>query len=291
MNTTTRRALLYGGAALTLGAIALANHAVSRDADVMTLLSSVDVQLRLAHGMPAVNRDGAPLTAREQMITAAEASLATVERVAPGMAVAAEFRGFAHMLRGEYAAAAGAYARARGCDDCGQEQRDVLAFNEARMLTAAGRHEAALAVFAEHAEALDARYGHQRVLEEAAILRQLGRDGEARHRLARVLADEAAGPMAWLQAGVQHLELGDDALAAGALGRVAADVPIADYYLALLKLRQGDADTSLVLLGRAAEAAPAEVRKRLHDEAASWSAVAGEARFQELTRTAATPVR
>jgi tetratricopeptide (TPR) repeat protein len=292
MNSMQRRALLYGGALVVLGAIGATAATVTSDADVMTLLSAADVQLRLAHGIPANDKQGAPLPARAEMIASAEASLVEVERIQPGMAVTAEFVGFAHMLRGHFAEAAAHYARARGCKDCAAEQRDVLAFNEARMLAQAGKHEQALAVFAANGKALDARFGHQRSLEEAAILRQLGRTADARARLDAVLADGAAMPLASLQAGVELMALGDDATAATVLGRTAADVPIADYHLALLKLRQGDVDSSLALLGRAATVLPAEVRRRLREEAAAWSAVAGDARFREITGAeAATPVR
>jgi tetratricopeptide (TPR) repeat protein len=226
------------------------------------------------------------------MIANAEKCLREVERLQPGMAVTAEFLGFAHSLRGRFAEAAACYARARASADCGDEQRDVLAFNEARMNAEAGRLEQALAVFAANGKALDARYGHQRSLEEAAILRRLGRAQDARARLDAVLADDTAPANASLQAGQELVTLGDGTAAATALTRAAREIPIADYHLAQLKLQQGDVDSSLVLLGRAAKALPTEVRRRLREEAAAWSAVAADARYLEITRTeAATPVR
>ncbi|MFY9343884.1 MAG: hypothetical protein WAT39_15445 [Planctomycetota bacterium] len=292
MKEMHKRALLYGGAVLTLSGLAWAWTTHERSADAMTLLSSADVQLRFAHGIPALDQHGKPLPAREEMIATAEANLATVERLEPGQACTAEFLGFAHMLRGRFAEAAAAYARAQTCRDCGDEQREVLAFNQARMLAKAGQPEQALAVFAASAPALDARFGHQRSLEEATILRGLGRLAEAEQRLEAVAADERAAPMAWLQAGIGLLELGRSGPAAGVLERAAIKVPIADYHLALLKLRQGEVDSCLGLLERAARAQPAEVRRRLLAEADVWSAVAADARFQELTRLrTATPVR
>jgi len=45
-------------------------------------------------------------------------------------------------------------------------------------------------------------------------------------------------------------------------------------------------------LERAAKAQPAEVRRRLQNEVAAWSAVAADARFLEISRSGpATPVR
>ncbi len=292
MNQMHKRGLLYGGATLILAAIGYTWANRCQDADVMTLLSSVDVQLRLANAIPALDLDGKPLASRLEMITSAEQNLAIVERLEPGLANAAEFTGFAHMLRGRFADAAIHYERAQQCKDCADEQRDVLAFNQARMLAQAGQKEQALAAFAKNGPRLDRRYGHQRALEEAAILRQLGRRPESEQRLLAVVADTAAMPMASLQAGTELLEWGNLAAAEVALARAESEVPIAAYYLARLKLQQNDVDTALGLLERAAKVQPTEVRRRLSQEAAAWSAIAADARFQELKRPpAATPVR
>lgn len=292
MNQIAKRVCLYGGAAALLAGLGAVAYRVTADADVMTLLGSVDVQLRLAHGIPATDKQGAPLAARTAMIDEAEKYLATVERTQPGLAVAAEFRGFARMLRGEYAAAASAYADAQRCSDCGDEQRDVLAFNEARMFAKAGQGDRALAVFAHNASRLDSRFGTQRRLEEATILRGMGRTGDATSRLDAVVADAAVSPVARLQAGVEYAALGNDEAARAQLEAIAADIPIADYHLALLKLRGGDVDTCLDLLGRACKAQPAEVRRLLREEAVVWSAVAEHERFQEITKSGpAAPAR
>lgn len=292
MNELQKRALLYGSAVLVLGGFGAGASIWRGDADALTLLSSADVQLRLAYAIPAKDKQGATLSSREEMIRTAEQHLAIVERLQPGMAVTAEFRGFAHMLRGEYAAAAAEYAQAQACDDCQAEQRDVLVFNQARMLAKAGQRQPALAVFQQHRQSLDARFGHQRVLEEATILRELGKRQEAEQRLDNVLRDGAAMPMASLQAGLEYLELGHDDKAEQALQRAKAELPIADYHLARLKLQRGEVDNCMELLGRAAAARPAEVRQRLSQDAAAWTAVSGDARFQELVGSrAAAPVR
>jgi tetratricopeptide (TPR) repeat protein len=292
MNETTRRITLYGTAALVLAGIGTAWALTSRDADVMTLLSSADVQLRLAYGIPPTDQQGKPLTDRLRIIADAEANLAIVERLQPGMATTAEFRGFAHSMRCRFAEAAACYEQARQCADVQPEQADILAFNQARMLAQGNQLEAALAVFAKHAKALDSRFGSQRLLEEAAILRRLHRTDDALQRLAVVAADAAAPPMASLQAGVEYLNLGRTDAAESLLTRASKDVPFADYHLALLKLQRGEVDSSLDLLGRAAKAQPAEVRRRLSQEAAAWSAVAMDARFQEIAKSGpAAPAR
>ncbi|MBX3461905.1 MAG: hypothetical protein KF830_01955 [Planctomycetes bacterium] len=292
MNELQNRILLYGSAALLVGGLGVAVTTLRADADVMTLLGSVDVQLRLAHAIPAVDRDGNELESRAAMIRAAEQHLATVERVQPGMAIAAEFQGFAAMLRGRPQEAATHYRRARECADCTAEQRDVLVFNEARMLAQAGSRERAVELFQRHATTLDARFGHQRAIEQAAILRGLGRRLEAEKLLDGVARDAAAAPMAWLQAGDEYAWLGHRDKAEGMYGRAAGAIPIADYHLARLKLQQGEVDSCLQLLERAAAARPAEVRRRIREEPDAWQAVAQEARFRELcTASPATPGR
>lgn len=292
MNELQKRALLYGSAVVILGGIGAASVFGRADADVTTLLSSADVQLRMAYVLPVKDKSGKVWSSREEMITTAEQFLVRVERTQPGMAVTAEFQGFALMLRGQFVPAAAAYERALHCADCQDEQRSVLAFNQARMLAKGGQRQQALAVFQAHGKDLDARYGHQRALEEAAILRELGRRPEAVQRLDGVLRDEAAMPMASLQAGVEYLALGLEDQAEQALQRAVADVPIADYHLARLKLQRGEVDTCMQLLARANAARPAEVRQRLSEDAAAWSTVSADARFQQLVGSQpAAPMR
>lgn len=292
MNELARRLLLYGGGIALGGGLLIAALTSRSDADVFTLLGSVDVQLRMAGSIPSVDKDGHELTSRTKMIEDARQHLDTVERLHPGMAVAAEFRGFAHSLRGEFAEAAAEYARARSCQDCGAEQRDVLAFNEARMLAKAGRNEQALAVFATHAADIDKRWAAQRGIEEAQILRAMHRDPEAEARLDGLCAGETVEPLTMLQAGIEYELLGRLGKAETTLRRASEHAPIADYHLARLKLRAGDVDTSLQLLGRATAAVPAEVRRKVQNEPEAWRALAADPRFQELTALrAAAPGR
>lgn len=284
MNEPMSRVLLYGGAVLAIAGIGIAWANTSTDADVMTLLSSADSQLRMAHAIPPVDKEGKRLGKRDEMIVHAIEQLVKVERIEPGMACTAEFRGFAHMLQGQFVDAASCYEDAKSREDCGDEQRDVLSFNQARMLMQGGQLEQALQVFEANKVALDTRYGHQRRLEEATILRQLGRTNEAIDRLDIVMQDDAAMPLARLQAGREYSELGLFEPAKVALESIQNEIPIADYYLAQLKLRQGQVDICIELLERASKARPTEVRRMLRDEAEAWSAVARDVRFQELSK-------
>jgi len=293
MNQLQKRSLLYGSAVLALSTIGVAMATVDHDADVMTLLSSADVQLRMAYAIPPeADTKGPDPGARLRMVTEAEQYLASVERREPGKAVTAEFMGFAAMLRGRYDDAAAHYDRARQCADCGDEQRDVLTFNQARMLAKAGRREQALAVFAAAGAALDARFGSQRSLEEATILRELGRRVDPDSRLDQVCQKADVPPMASLQAGLEYVALGHEDKAQAAFERAAKAIPIADYHLAALKLRRGEVDTCLTLLERVSKTQLAEVRRRIREEPDAWRAVADLPRFRELSaEQSATPSR
>jgi tetratricopeptide (TPR) repeat protein len=292
MNATQRRVALYGGAFVVLAGLGYAHATTSRDADVMTLLSSANVQLRLAHGMPAADKDGVALSSRAELIAAAQQNLRDVERIQPGMANCAEFLGFAASLQGDFAGAADWYGAALSRADATAEQQDVLVFNRARMLAKAGQGEAALQCFTQNAARLDARFGNQRALEQADILRQLGRADEARATLRAVVQASAATTSDLLQAGVACLTLGDAEQASELLTQVAADAPIANYHLARLKLQQGAVDSCFDHLARAAQALPTEVKRTLREDANAWSAVAGDARFQAITGTKpAAPAR
>ena len=81
MNEATSRVLLYGGAVLAIAGIAIAWANTSTDADVMTLLSSADSQLRMAHAIPPVDQNGKPLDQRDVMIESAIEQLTKVERI------------------------------------------------------------------------------------------------------------------------------------------------------------------------------------------------------------------
>lgn len=283
MNAARRRLALYGTAAALVAGIVVASRGVEEDLDVMTLLGGADVQLRFAHRMPETGKDGQPLSMRDELVATAERFLADAERVQPGLAVTAEFQGFAAMLRGDFTGAAAQYRRAQACKDCTDEQRDVLVFNEARMLARAGDAPGALALLGQHGVALDARFGRQRHLAEAGALRQIGRHAEAAARLEAVVADPAAQPAERLEAAQGLATLGAIARAEATLAATACDEPISEYFLAKLKLQRGEVDSSLDLLERVSAAQPAEVKRLLRQEADVWSAVAANVRFQKVS--------
>ncbi len=291
MNPQLRRALLYSVATPVLAALIYGGFVYRASPDLGTLLGSANVQLRLAMGMPAKDRGGEPLAAREQLLASAARYLEQAHQLDPESPIVAEFEGFLAGQRGNPRDAAAHYRRARGLPGCTVDQRDTLVFNEARMLSSAGDDKAGLAVLTASAGSMRGEYRSQCAIERAGMMHRLGRDEDACGEIAMILQGNEP-PLTWLQAGRLYAQMGRVAEAEAALVRASTEVPIADYDLARLKLASGDVDTSLRLLERATKAARAEVGRLLREDAAAWQAVAEDARFRALNEPdTATPGR
>lgn len=274
----------YGAVSLVVGALLYGGFVYQPQPGLSTLLGATNMQLRLAHGMPATDAHGQPLQARSMLLDKAAAQLSVAQDQAPESPVVAEFQGFLQQLRGDWRGAAATYRRARMLPGCEAGQHDTLLFNEARALAMAGETEAALAVFTHSGESLQEHFVLQRAVEEAGLLGQLGRDAEAMQRLQRVAAGEE--PMAWVQAAQCYERLGRFDEAVALLDRAVGVVPVAQYHLARLKLLQGDVDSSLQLLQSAGEAVPAVVQRLLQADQEFWQVVVDDRRFQQLTASA-----
>lgn len=281
MDDRKKRCVLYGVGGAVLGTLGYLGFLYRAAPELGTLLSAANLQLRLAYGMPATDLLGKPLGARTELLDAAARNLELARDQAGDRAMLLEFEGFLHHLRGEHRAAAACYRLARGLPDCERDQRDVLVFNESRMLAAGGDPAGALAVLRREADSLQPQYAEQRLIEEAALLGRLGRIEEAVANLDRV-AQSSQEPMAWLQAGQQYAALGRADAAERTLARAAEVLPIADYDRARLKLASGHVDSCCELLERAAAAVPAEVRRRLREDAEVWRVLATNERFVRL---------
>src|SRR5262245_19284717 len=109
MNELARRVQLYTGGATVLSALVYLGFVRSADPDFMTALGAADVQLRLAYGMPAVDKAGRPLTARAELLAGAEQHLAAAALQEPDSPLLVEMQGFLRRLRGDARGAAGEY--------------------------------------------------------------------------------------------------------------------------------------------------------------------------------------
>jgi tetratricopeptide (TPR) repeat protein len=146
MGTLGRRSLLYGCSALVLAALGYGGFIHEAYPDLGTLLGSAELQLQLAGGMPAHDKQGRPLAARQALIDGAKKNLEIAERIQPDLAAAWELRAYLLLLEGHHEQAAMTYAAASNKQDCSPELKRILELNEARTWLSAGNHERAKAV-------------------------------------------------------------------------------------------------------------------------------------------------
>lgn len=282
MNDISKRCVGYGAGAAVLSVLVWAGFIRVVPPDVGTLLSAIDTQLRLAHGMPAVDQQGVRLSARDEMLAEAGRRIDQARAQAPDLAAIEEYRGFLHMLRDEPRQAAACYQKARGMQGCDADMRDTLTFNEARMLQKAGDSAAALAVFTASGDSIQAKWRSHRELECAGLLAELGRTDEAEARLLPLIAAAADDPMAAVRAGELLLRMGRTTQAERAFAAAGTVSALGTYRLAVLKLSQGQTDRSLELLARAEAASPGQVRKLVQQDQKTWQALAADARVKQL---------
>lgn len=283
MDAVQRRRLWgYPLAATITGSLLYFGFFREVDADADTLLSSVDVQLRLAAGMPEADRDGGPLAARVELLGKVRGMLETIDRSGMDTAVLDEYWAFLLRLEGDVDGAVARYRRGRSRPDCGPELRDSMVFNEARTLHAADRSDEALEVLAGSREELGGELQVEADLLMASIHRALGRDQRAAELADAVAANDAASAVARVRSGRMLEALGSVERAEAAYERAGEDFGVALYYRAKLKVTQGEADTALELLERAAAAEPAQVARLLDEEAEAWAAVQQTERYQQI---------
>lgn len=285
MRKSTSRGLLYGGAAVVLAGLVYGGFVRKVDQDWMTALSSAQFQMRIAYGMPAQDKAGHPLAAREQLLTSAAEQLAAAARQVPDSPVLVEMQGFLASLRGDARTAAALYRQARMLPGCDADQRDTLVFNEARMLAQSGDRSAALAVLTGCGAGTQPKFADQLILEQASLLYQLGKSEGAVARL-DLLMSNSKDPMAWMSAGSQYADMGRNDAADAAFAKAATQVPVADYHRAKLKLTAGEVDTCLGLLENAVKANPTDTRRLLQQDAATWQVLADNARYQQASAPA-----
>jgi tetratricopeptide (TPR) repeat protein len=279
MNDTGKRCVGYGAGTAVLSALIWAGWIRYQPPDVMTILGSVNTQLRTAYAIPPVDKNGVRLSARDDMVADAGRRIEEAAALEPKMAIVEEFRGFWHMLREEPRQAAACYQKARSMEGCDDDMADTLTFNEARMLQKAGDSQAALAVFTTAGDRIQPKWRAQRELECAQLLADLGRKDEAEARLLPLVSSE--DPMTTVRAGDLLLKLDRTDAAERAYG-AATTSPLGTYRLAVLKLGQGQTDRSMELLERASAMAPDLVKKLVQQDRQTWQGLVTDARIKRL---------
>lgn len=286
MNDTTRRLLGYGGAGVLVAALVWGGFVRKPDASPGTLLESARLHLQLAGGMPAKDRQGRPLAARVQLLDQGEDFLARFERSEPGAADGHLLRGYLNHLRGDHAAAAASYARARAAADVPPEAVPGIVLDEARALRLGGNPAACLDVLAGQWAQLEARNAQESRFEKALALEALGRRPEALAS-ARDAAQCAEDPMRAIHCGQLLERLGDGDAAGAAYRRALPAKGVAHYFLARLKAKAGNFDSALQELELAVQADGSQTRRLLAEEAELWRPVADTDSFRTWVPSAA----
>ena len=286
--------LEYTGSAVLLAGLCYFGFFYTVDADYMTLLGAANSHAQGAQRIPPDARgiDGQLL--REELLDQAEDLVNRAEAFAPGIAQAVEVLAFITSLRGDHLAAADLYAKARTLESCGREMRDDLVLNQVRALLEAKRPDLALKVLdAESADLLSQNGTIARRLN-ARALQQSGRIGAARSLAIEIQDADGEGGTDSLYAGVLLEELGDLPAAEAAFKKAATTEPVANYFLARLKVRNGQPDRGVEMLERAVSDARRETLRFLRRDRELWNRHVDAERLRRLIEPsgkAATPGR
>lgn len=257
----------WGGAVILAGALIYGGfiYPKSVKADAGTLFSIAKLHLGLAETIPV---DKAGSGERQENIARALAVLDDIEESRPGLAITEEFRGFAHWLAGDYAAARRVYASAleRAGDD--KELCTKIRSNLASIELTDGSPDKAIAqlgaipdaernsaVWITSARAWQAKGDHQkRTASLESGLRDALEKGDDREIFA--IAEGAAS-------------LGDG-IATSAFERLAPANQRAGYRLAQLKIMDGDTDSATSILKTVGTKAPKDLKRWIQQDHAFW---------------------
>ncbi len=288
---STSRIVLYSAAAAVAAALLYAGFVHQPKPDFLTDLSAARMQLGIAYAIPAVDKDGNEMTSRRQLIATASEQIARAAAQQPDHVATRELQAFLARVDGRPLEAAELYGEAMELDGVDAEVHDSLLFNQVRCYDEGEEAVRGLAALDRGIDRVQDKYRSEAQLLRARLLGRSGDRTEAVEVLRDLVGMETLAPMARAEAGEQLEAFGLLADAAVAYQRAAEEAPLANYLLSRLKVREGDVDQALVLLERAAAAAPADVRKRLSKDASAWRLVEADGRFQAVQGTVASPGR
>lgn len=294
MDKRQQRVLEYAGSAVVVATLGYLGFFYSVDADYMTLLGAANSHAEgaLLIGPDARGKHGQLL--RKELLDQAADLVERAEASAPGIAQACEVRAFITSLRGEHLAAAALYAEARTLLSCGREMRDDLVLNQVRALLQGQRPDRGLELLdAETAGLLSQNETVARHLR-ARALRQSGRLGEAHDLAIEIWNADTKGGVESILAGQLLEQLGDLIAAEAAYEKATSSEPIANYFIACLKVRGGQLDRGVEMLERAVSDARRETLRLLRRDRELWSRHVDAERLRKLTKPsgqAATPGR
>lgn len=291
MNDIAKRIAGYGIGTAVVAGLTYAAFVRETDADAMSLLSSANAQLSLAQNFPAEDRDGTPNEVRARMLREVCDLIKRARVEEPDLHAGVQLEAHLSWTHGDYREAAVLFHEAQTSRDATPETVVIDRLNEARMWRAAEDPEKALEVLAQLSGFLVSQAMLAQV-QQALVLVELERPAEA-VAIAKRVAHSCTDAGLLIDVG-RLLESQDETVDAEVAYRNAAEsVPLANYYVARLKIRGQEFDTSVGLLKRAIAADTRRVGVMLKRDAETWQAVRDDTRFKDLisSASAATPGR
>ncbi|MCB9868486.1 MAG: hypothetical protein H6837_01435 [Planctomycetes bacterium] len=288
MNDLTRRVLGYGAGALVVGGLVYAGFLHRGQADAATLLGSVEVHLRLAASMPEKTTDGGVNAVRRKLLGQAREFLEAARLDDPELFLGFEFAGWLSALDGDFKTAAAMYRRAQSGKGATPQSAEADLLNEVRMLRAAALPEQALQVLAKRLVSPENAAASR--IETMLAHAQAGR-ADAAAAVASEVIETVKKPMPLIEAAALLESQGKLAAATAGYQRAAASDAVANYFVARLKMRAGELDTSFDLLKRAVVADGQKVRALLDRERDAWKPVRDDSRFKSIVAPVGAPAQ
>ena len=292
MNDTQRRLVGYGVSTVVLVALGYGGFVYQAEADTMSLLSFAEVHLKLAKSHPETDSEGNPNPIKQTLLAQAREFIERARSQDPDFLPCVEMDAFCRAQEGRYVEAATLYASARESQGANPASRSSDTLNEVRMWRLAGQHTRAFELLESGADIIVPADEPASQIERVFVLSHLGREEEA-VSIAAGVARSSEDPLASIDAGLYLEERGDEVLGATAYKRAAKGLPVANYYLARLKVRAGEYDSSLDLLKLAVASDRRQVKQLIELDTDVWDAIRKDARFKDLftVNTAAHPGR
>lgn len=280
-NHKARRVGLYGAAALVLGGLVYGGFIYRVEPDVLTILGSADLYLRVAAILPENGKDGRPLAVREENLHRVEDAIAEVERREPGLSVSRQFSAYVAYLRKDHASALRLYGEALSARDFQEAQRPRILLDMAKLHQELKQDDQALQILA--GLKVGPAIAAEAALVQACILRGRNQVAEAAASLKALASVEVEQGGVLIECAQLLAELGELPAAAELAGRAATRCDaIGLYRIARLKFEAGQVDTALTMLDQAVRADSETVQATLKRDLAVWEPVRSDPRFQDI---------
>ncbi len=295
MTSPLQRSLEYGASCAVLLGLCYFGFMFEAEPDFMTLMGAANSHAEQAEQTPqSLQRPDGKGPLKDQLLEQAEDYLNRAEAYDNQTALGSEVRAYITFLRGDYLEAARIYEQARSREGCSVEMSSDMLLNQARALLEAEQFSQVLALLERDAELLNSQNETQGNILRAHALQASGKAGAARE-LAKVIVEADDKDVNSLIAAGEIFEKVDDLVSAeAAYNKALATNPLGNYFLARLKVKGGQLDRGIEMLGRALSGARLNTLQLLRNDRELWGSHITEERLSDLigaSGKAATPGR